>query len=133
MPKMRQPIYPRNKLRCSVKSLEMSSGENSVKNDLFEELLTSVKEAGKIHRGELQPTRVFIVNALDVQRIRQNLNLSQAQFAALVHVSVKTLRNWEQGARVPDGAAAALLTAIRNDPKNVISALNAGLEDSIVR
>lgn len=104
-----------------------------MKNDLFEELLTSVKEAGKIHRGELQPTRVFIVNALDVQRIRQNLNLSQAQFAALVHVSVKTLRNWEQGARVPDGAAAALLTAIRNDPKNVISALNAGLEDSIVR
>jgi putative transcriptional regulator len=97
-----------------------------VKDELFKELLASVKEAGQIHRGELQPSRVFTVNALDVQRIRQNLNLSQAQFAALVHVSVKTLRNWEQGSRVPGGAAAALLTAIRNDPKNVISALNAG-------
>ena len=39
---------------------------------------------------------------------------------------MKTLRNWEQGARVPDGAAAALLTAIKNDPENVISALNSG-------
>jgi putative transcriptional regulator len=97
-----------------------------VKKDLFNALVTSVKEAGQIHRGELAPSRAFTVNALDVQRIRQNLKLSQSQFAALVHVSVKTLRNWEQGARVPGGAAAALLTAIRNDPKNVISALNAG-------
>jgi len=97
-----------------------------VKNELFDKLLTSVREAGQIHRGELSATRVFTVHALDVQRIRQNLNLSQAQFAALVHVSVKTLRNWEQGVRVPGGAAAALLTAIKNDPKNVLSALNAG-------
>jgi len=97
-----------------------------MKNELFDELLESVKEAGQIQRGELSPSRVFNVSALDVQRIRQSLNLSQAQFAALVHVSVKTLRNWEQGARVPGGAAAALLTAIRNDPKNVISALNVG-------
>lgn len=97
-----------------------------MKNNLFDELLTSVREAGQIHRDELLPTRAFSIKALDVQRIRQNLNLSQVQFAALVHVSVKTLRNWEQGARVPGGAAAALLTAIRNDPKNVISALNVG-------
>lgn len=38
----------------------------------------------------------------------------------------KTLRNWEQGARAPGGPAAALLTAIRHDPRHVISALNAG-------
>ena len=95
-----------------------------MKKDLFDELLNSVKEAGQIQRGEQPPGRLFRLNALDVQRIRQNLNLSQPHFAALVHVSVKTLRNWEQGERVPSGAAAALLTAIRNDPKNVISALN---------
>ena len=97
-----------------------------MKNDLFGELLTSVKEAGQIRRGERTPSRAFKIKAMDVQRIRRNLDLSQTQFAALVHVSVKTLRNWEQGARVPDGAAAALLTAIKNDPENVISALNSG-------
>ena len=91
---------------------------------LFEELLESVKEAGQILKGKRQSSRTFVVNALDVRDIRARLNLSQNQFAALVHVSVKTLRNWEQGIRRPGGAAAALLTAIRNDPKNVIAALN---------
>jgi putative transcriptional regulator len=92
---------------------------------LFEELLESVEEAGQILKGERQSSRIFIIDALDVRDIRESLNLSQFQFAALVHVSVKTLRNWEQGIRRPGGAAAALLTAIRNDPKNVIAALNA--------
>jgi putative transcriptional regulator len=92
---------------------------------LFEELLESVEEAGQILKGERQPSRIFIIDALDVRDLRESLNLSQFQFAALVHVSVKTLRNWEQGIRRPGGAAAALLTAIRNDPKNVIAALNA--------
>jgi len=91
---------------------------------LFEELLESVKETGQILKGTRQPSRAFVVDALDVRSIRESLNLSQNQFAALVHVSVKTLRNWEQGIRRPGGAAAALLTAIRNDPKNVIAALN---------
>lgn len=92
---------------------------------LFDELLGSVKEAGLIVKGRRLPSRTFVVDALDVRVIRESLNLSQLQFAALVHVSVKTLRNWEQGIRRPGGAAAALLTAIRNDPKNVIAALNA--------
>ena len=95
--------------------------------ELFDELLGSVKEAGQIVKGERRPSRTFVVEALDVRNIRENLNLSQYQFAALVHVSVKTLRNWEQGIRRPGGAAAALLTAIRNDPKNVIAALNANI------
>jgi putative transcriptional regulator len=92
---------------------------------LFEDLLASVTQAGQILRGKRKPSRVFVLNALDVRRIRLDLQLSQAQFAALVHVSVKTLRNWEQGARAPGGPAAALLTAIRNDPRHVIAALNA--------
>jgi len=95
--------------------------------ELFDELLGSVKEAGQIVKGKRRPSRTFVVEALDVRNIRENLNLSQYQFAALVHVSVKTLRNWEQGIRRPGGAAAALLTAIRNDPKNVIAALNANI------
>ena len=93
--------------------------------ELFDQLLESVKQAGQIVKGKRRPSRTFVVEALDVRSIRENLNLSQYQFAALVHVSVKTLRNWEQGIRRPGGAAAALLTAIRNDPKNVIAALNA--------
>jgi putative transcriptional regulator len=54
------------------------------------------------------------------------VGLSQDRFAALIHVKASTLRNWEQGRRSPSGAAAALLTAIQNDPVHVIAALNAG-------
>jgi len=99
--------------------------------ELFDELLQSVKEAGQVVGGKCRPSRTFVVEALDVRNIRENLNLSQNQFAALVHVSVKTLRNWEQGIRRPGGAATALLTAIRNDPKNVIAALNVN-DDRII-
>ena len=95
-----------------------------MKQPLFEELLASVGEAGQIMRGQRPPSRTFKVSALNVQELRQSLNLSQTQLAALMHVSVKTLQNWEQGVRVPGGAAAALLTAIRNDPEHVILALN---------
>ncbi len=96
-----------------------------MENKLFNELIESVSEAGAILRHERKPSRVFTVNAASVREIRESLQLSQRQFASLVHVSVKTLRNWEQGLRTPDGAAAALLTAIRNDPKQVLAALNA--------
>jgi putative transcriptional regulator len=92
---------------------------------LFAELLESVSEAGAILRGEKPPSRVFSLVDSDVRALRESLSLSQDQFASLMHVSVKTLRNWEQGVRKPGGAAAALLTAIRNDPRNVLAALNA--------
>jgi putative transcriptional regulator len=97
--------------------------------ELFDEFLASVAEAGQILAGRQEPSRAFVLDAVDVRQIRQNLDLSQSQFAALMHVSVKTLRNWEQGVRAPGGAAAALLTAIRNDPKHVIAALNASPSD----
>ena len=96
-----------------------------MEDKLFNELIESVAEAGAILRHEREPSRVFTINAASVREIRESLQLSQRQFASLVHVSVKTLRNWEQGIRTPDGAAAALLTAIRNDPKHVLAALNA--------
>ena len=95
-----------------------------MKDELFNDLLKSVAEAGGILRGQRQPARVFIVDAASVREIRESLELSQRQFASIIHVSIKTLRNWEQGIRTPDGAAAALLTAIRNDPKHVLAALN---------
>jgi hypothetical protein len=43
--------------------------------------------------------------------------------AALLHVDVGTLRNWEQGRREPTGPAKALLAAIRKDPVHVLKAL----------
>jgi len=97
-----------------------------MEDKLFQELLKSIQQADEIIKGDLAPSRVFVMEANSVRVIRESVGLSQDRFAALIHVAPSTLRNWEQGRRKPGGAATALLTAIRNDPVNVLAALNAG-------
>ena len=64
-------------------------------------------------------------DAVDVREVRALTGLSQAKFAGLLGIEVATLRNWEQGRRVPTGPARALLRAIRNSPVAVVKALTA--------
>jgi len=88
-------------------------------DELFAELLESVREGGSILRGEKEPTRRFVFETPDVKRIRTDYALSQSEFAALLGVSVKTLQNWEQGRRVPHGAARVLLRVAARHPQAV--------------
>ena len=88
-----------------------------MKDELFNELVVSVREGGKILRGKTQPSRSFIIEAPDVKEIRANYKLSQNKFAALMGISVKTLRNWEQGRRSPEGAARVLLQVAAKHPE----------------
>ena len=92
---------------------------------LFAELVDSMKQMNEMVRGERAPSREFHVEPLAIKELRSKLGLSQAKFAALLHVDVGTLRNWEQGRREPTGPARALLTAIRRDPVHVLKALAA--------
>lgn len=92
-------------------------------SSFFEELMQSVQQMDTIHRGERPPSREFIVDAMSVKEIRKATGLSQVRFAQMIDVQIATLRNWEQGRRVPTGPAKALLRAIRNDPIHVIGAL----------
>jgi len=48
---------------------------------------------------------------------RQAVGLTQAQFAALLGVSVRTLQGWEQGRKQPTGAAWTLIAIAQMDPK----------------
>ena len=93
---------------------------------LFDKLIESASQAVEIVRGERRPTRTFEVSSDIVSEIRESMGLSQEKFADLFHISVATLRNWEQGRRRPEGPAAALLVAIKNDPEHVVAALNSG-------
>lgn len=53
---------------------------------------------------------------LDVKAIRERLGLSQEGFADYLDVSVATIRNWEQGRRIPRGPARRLLELSRDRP-----------------
>ena len=90
-----------------------------MKDELFKELVSSVREGGTILRGEVAPSRKFVANRADVKRIRVNYRLSQGQFAALLGISVATLQNWEQGRRMPKGAARVLLQVAAKHPETV--------------
>ena len=95
-----------------------------MKDTAFQELLTSVRQAGKIRRGSLRASRVVTFEPTDVQAVRAKLGASQAEFALMIGVSVATLRNWEQGRRTPDGPALALLRVASRNPKAVVEALH---------
>ena len=90
----------------------------------FERLCESVRQAGEIRRGKRKPSRVFKHRDPDVKEIRERLGLSQSRFAAIIGVSVRTLQNWEQGRREPEGPAKALLRVVDRDPEAVLHALH---------
>ncbi len=85
-------------------------------DELFAELLQSVREGGAILRSEKEASRTFVVETPDVKGIRERYELSQTEFAALLGISVKTLQNWEQGRRSPHGAARVLLQVAAKHP-----------------
>ncbi len=90
-----------------------------MKDELFNELVASVREGGAILRGKTAPARAFVVEGPNVKQIRANYELSQNEFAALLGISVATLRNWEQGRRSPDGPARVLLQVAAKHPEAV--------------
>jgi putative transcriptional regulator len=94
-----------------------------MKDEMFEELIVSVKEGGAILRGEIEPSRVFEHTSTDVKAIRARFGLSQEDFAVMLGISVKTLRNWEQGRRKPRGPARILLEVAARNPEVVWNAV----------
>jgi putative transcriptional regulator len=96
--------------------------------ELFAELIASVKEGGAILRGEAPASRSFELDPADIKSIREGFGLTQVQFAAMMGISVRTLHNWEQGRRVPEGPARVLLQVAARHPEAVLDTVlpNAG-------
>jgi putative transcriptional regulator len=55
--------------------------------------------------------------------LRRRARLTQTEFAVRLGVPVETIRNWEQGKRMPRGPARALLAVIAHAPETVFAAL----------
>ena len=92
---------------------------------LYADLVQSLKEAREISQGNASPSRRIFFSALDVRMVREKTGLSQIQFANMICVSVRTLQNWEQGRRSPNGPAAALLRVVSDAPHLVKETLHA--------
>ena len=96
-----------------------------MKDELFAELVASVREGGAILRGDQPASRILTIKPSEIKDIRDGFGLTQEQFAALLGISVRTLRNWEQGRRVPEGPARVLLQVAAKHPEAVLDVVQA--------
>lgn len=83
------------------------------KRNIGLEILSGIRE---IKRGE----HGRVMNLPSVTSVREGTGLSQARFAQLLGVSVRTLQEWEQGRRAPSGAARTLLLIAQKNPRALL-------------
>ncbi len=81
------------------------------------DLLESVKQ---MKTGK--SARVTTVNLSPASEARFKVGMSQAEFAGLLGVSVRTLQDWEQGRREPSGAAKTLIAIAGRRPDVLLEA-----------
>ena len=83
------------------------------KRNIGEQILQGLRELKRGEHGR-------VINVPDVASIREKTGLSQARFAQLLGVSVRTLQDWEQGRRAPSGAARTLLMVAARNPQALL-------------
>lgn len=89
-------------------------------NDLdFKGIAAGLEDAIAFVQGDTRRGRVAA--GPDVKAIRAKTKLSQAKFAAKLHVPVGTVRDWEQHRRSPDAPARTLLGMVDADPKAALA------------
>ena len=79
--------------------------------DIGQEILQGIRDikAGRIGRR-------YTTESYPIVRAREKSGLSQAKFAALLGVSIRTIQDWEQGRREPNAAAKTLIKVAELHP-----------------
>jgi len=90
-----------------------SMAKAEAKRDIGQEILGGLRQLKKGDVGR-------VITVPSVAHIRERTGLSQAKFAALLGVSVRTLQEWEQGRRAPSGAARTLLMVAAKNPEALL-------------
>ncbi|CAO1669610.1 helix-turn-helix domain-containing protein [Salinicola sp. NYA28a] len=81
------------------------------------EILDGIQEIKQFKKGKLALRKQELSEPSPPKMIRLKLKLSQSAFAGLMGVSVRTLQDWEQGRREPQGPAVALLRIAEQHPE----------------
>lgn len=85
--------------------------------DLGAEILAGLEEIKSFKSGEKKLKTTVLSEPSAPHVIRAKLKMSQAAFAAMLGVSKRTLQDWEQGRREPQGPAIALLRIAEQHPE----------------
>jgi len=87
------------------------------KRDIGQEILDGIREIKAYKAGQLALKTRTLQAPAPTKEIRGQLKLSQAAFAGLMGVSLRTVQDWEQGRRTPTGAAQMLLRIAEQHPE----------------
>ncbi len=82
----------------------------------FNDLKASLEEAVEIKNGDKKASKVIRFEVADVKAIREQLNVSQSEFAHALGTSIDTVKSWELKRRNPTGLTAKVLIAIYKNP-----------------
>jgi putative transcriptional regulator len=82
------------------------------RRNIGEELVQAIRDVKAGQHGAS-----YKVEANEIVAARLKAGLSQAQFAAALNISARTLQQWEQGRRQPSGAAETLLRVVARHPE----------------
>ncbi len=85
--------------------------------DIGVEILEGLDEIKEFKQGRVQLRTTELSEPSEPRIIRARLKLSQSAFAGLLGVSKRTLQDWEQGRRTPQGPAIALLRIAEQHPE----------------
>ena len=85
--------------------------------DIGAEILDGINEIKSFKKGTVSLKTTELSEPSPPQVIRSKLNMSQSAFAGLLGVSMRTLQDWEQGRRLPQGPAIALLRIAEQHPE----------------
>lgn len=85
--------------------------------DLGKEILEGLNEIKQFKKGKAALRTQELSEPSPPKVIRHKLKMSQSAFAGLMGVSVRTLQDWEQGRREPQGPAVALLRIAEQHPE----------------
>lgn len=85
--------------------------------DIGQEILDGIEEIKAFKYGKIQLKTSTLSEPSPPREIREKLQLSQSAFAGFMGVSIRTLQDWEQGRRNPQGPAKALLRIAEQCPE----------------
>lgn len=86
-------------------------------------LIASAKQARDFAAGAENGCKVHVPLHVDVAAIRKKAKMTQAQFAETYGFKIRTLQQWERGARTPEDAARNYLAIIEAEPDTVLRIL----------
>lgn len=109
-----------------MKSTVKDKTKRAAKRNLFAELKEGMVALAQARRGkrtlrthaiEYKPAPT--VTPKEMIRVREQLNISRALFAAYLRTNVRTLENWEQGRAKPNAQAALLINLVKRYPDTI--------------